>query len=47
MMTEAMAEESAAENERPFLFKALLGELQTTSIDEADDEEEGGEEEEN
>ncbi|MBE7473548.1 MAG: hypothetical protein DPW09_09215 [Anaerolineae bacterium] len=45
MMTEAMAEEDAAENERPFLFKALLGELQTTLIDEADDEE-GGEEEE-
>lgn len=40
MATEAMAEEDAAENERPFLFKALLGELQTTPTGETDDEEE-------
>ncbi|MCK6626543.1 MAG: hypothetical protein L6R45_15365 [Anaerolineae bacterium] len=43
MMAEAMTYEDAAENERPFLLKTLLGELQTTPIDEADDEE--GEEE--
>jgi hypothetical protein len=45
MMAEAMAEEDAVENEISFLFKAMMGELQTMPMDEADDEEEGEEEE--
>ncbi len=38
LMTDAMAEADAVENETPFLFKALMGELQTTGVVEDDEE---------
>lgn len=42
MITETMGEKDAIEHERPFLFKALMGEMQTRPYDETDDEEEEG-----
>lgn len=45
MISQAMDEADAIEYERAFLFKALMGEMQTRPYDETDDEEEGGEDE--
>lgn len=45
MMTDAMSEDDAVENEMPFLFKAMMGELQTTGVVEDDEAEAEADEE--